>query len=47
MSLLLLALARQNMAFVGFITLDLAASGHAKPFRCGSIGFYLWHFLLL
>jgi hypothetical protein len=47
MSLSFFVFARQNMAFESFVALDLTASGNAKSFRGRSIGFYLWHFLLL
>jgi hypothetical protein len=39
-----LALARKNMTLETFVALDLAATGHTKSLRGGSIGFYLRHF---
>jgi hypothetical protein len=47
LSFTLLALARKNMAFETFVAFDLAASSDAKSLGRGSIGFDLWHCLLL
>jgi hypothetical protein len=43
-SLPLLALARQDVAFESLIALDLAGAGHAETLGCSSVGFYFWHF---
>jgi hypothetical protein len=46
-SFALLAFARKYVLFVAFVAFDLACSGDAKSFRCGSVGFDFRHFLLL
>src|SRR5689334_2495171 len=43
MSFSLFILRRQNVPFESFIALDLSGTGHAKSFRCRSIGLDFWH----